>query len=274
MAKALRDILKEEEKAEFTSGFSHELNILLTSMKNAGDIVLGEKAGEINGDQKRFHSLVDRTMVAISFAEAGKFETARDALTEMILICVQEGINRNPLTKLPGNGAIQKEINRRLQQKAKFAVCYLDIDHFKSFNDKYGYVKGDIVIQRTASIIQNVLERYGNKNDFIGHIGGDDFIFVTTPERVKRICQRIINFFDDFIPSVYDNKDRQNRYVESKDRQGNIYRFPLMSVSIGITTNITREFENHIHVGEIATEMKSLAKSLPGSCFEIDRRKR
>lgn len=228
-------------------------------MKNVLGMILAQEAGVINGKQKRFLSLVDRAI---------------DELAAVMFKCLQESIDLNPLTKLPGNGIINREINRWMQGKTKFAVCYLDIDHFKSFNDKYGYLKGDIIIKETASIIQSALERYGNGNgnDFIGHIGGDDFIIITTPDTVEEICQEIINSFDRFVPTVYEKKDRKNGYIEGKDRQDNIRRFPLMSVSIGVATNKTRKFKSPVQVAEIATDMKSFAKSFPGSQFKIDKR--
>ncbi len=256
-ATLLRDIAKKERYSYMLA--HHELGVPLSSMKNAVDMVLGERVGEINANQRRFLSLVDRTI---------------DKLTEMIVKCFQDGVERNPLTQLPGNGAINKEIDLWLHQRRKFALCYVDIDHFKSFNDKYGYVKGDMVIKKTASIIGEALENYGNETDFVGHIGGDDFIIITNPDKVEKVCQYIIDSFDNLVPSFYGSKDRKKGYLECKDRQDNIRRFPLMTISIGVVSNKMRKFNNHLQIAETVSEMKAFAKSFTGSCFKIDNRKK
>lgn len=196
------------------------------------------------------------------------------ARIRMIIRRTETNLGSNPLTRLPGNTEIYREIEYRLSSKKKFAIAYLDIDNFKAFDDKYGYQRGDKVIVETGLIIQANAARYGNKADFIGHIGGDDFVIITTPSKVENICAHIIKNFDDVVPSFYNAEDRKKGYIECEDRRGNLNRFPIITLSIGIVSNAKRRLVSHIQVAEIATEMKNFAKRFPGSIYKIDRRTR
>ncbi len=195
------------------------------------------------------------------------------ARINMIMRRMENSLSSNPLTKLPGNIRINKEIDRRIRENAKFALCYLDLDNFKPYNDHYGYVQGDLVIRRVGEIIVDTIDVVGSRNDFVGHIGGDDFVFVTHPKRVKKICEEIIRKFESNIPSFYDRKDIERGYIELMDRRGNIVRYPILSVSIGVATNSTMILESHIRVAEVASKMKNFAKTFPGCSYKIDKRK-
>ena len=195
------------------------------------------------------------------------------ARVEMILRRTRLSLEASPLTGLPGNIAIQREIDRRINFKEMFAVCYMDLDNFKAYNDRYGHSAGDRVIKSSAEIITKVFREYGEEDDFVGHVGGDDFLTITTPERSEELCSKVIEFFDAEVPSFYRPKDRKKGYIQSFDRRGNLQKFPLMSISISIVTNEQREIKHHAKVAQIAAELKKYAKSFEGSVYVKDRRK-
>lgn len=179
----------------------------------------------------------------------------------------------NPLTKLPGNISIIKEIQRRIDNDIPFALAYVDMDFFKPFNDKYGFSRGDEVIRVLARLLTNVVKIYCGDQGFIGHIGGDDFVFIIPPEQIEPVCEEIIRHFDSIIPSFYDPLEREKGFIEATDREGNIKRFPFLSLSIGVAHNRYKRFSHYGQASEIATELKVYAKKFPGSCYKIDRRK-
>lgn len=180
----------------------------------------------------------------------------------------------NPLTGLPGNLAIEHEINKRLKRHDALACCYLDLDNFKALNDHYGFEKGDECIKLVAKILIECAEQVGHPNDFIGHIGGDDFIYLTLPDKIEETMGYVTESFDDRVPDIYTAEDRERGYIERPNRQQEIQRFPLTTLSIGVSTNEKRELTNALEVSEIATELKRLAKATaPGrSHYIVDRR--
>ena len=178
----------------------------------------------------------------------------------------------HPSTRLPGAVEIEGEIARRLSLNALFATCYADLDHFKEFNDRYSYYEGDRVIRILAQILHDVVKGTCQENGFVGHIGGDDFIFIIPLADVNEVCTEIVSVFDTLIPFQYSEPDRRAGYFFGKDRRGQLHRVPLMTVSIGVVTNERRVFTHAAQVSALATEMKSYAKTLPGSVYSIDRR--
>lgn len=178
----------------------------------------------------------------------------------------------HPSTRLPGAVEIEAEVQRRLGAGELFAMCYADLDHFKEFNDRYSYYDGDRVIRILAKILHDVVKGVCAEEGFVGHIGGDDFIFVIPVPAVNDVCGEIVSVFDLLIPFQYSEQDRRAGYFFGKDRRGQLHRVPLMTVSIGVVTNERRHFTHAAQVSELATEMKSYAKTLPGSVFSIDRR--
>jgi diguanylate cyclase (GGDEF)-like protein len=178
----------------------------------------------------------------------------------------------NPSTRLPGTTEIEREIRRRMEQGELFAVCYADLDHFKEYNDRYSYYDGDRVINLLSRILHDVVRGMLDRRGFVGHIGGDDFIFIIPVDQVTPVCTEILDVFDTLIPYQYNEQDRRAGYYFGKDRRGQLHRVPLMTLSIGIVTNQHRRFAHPAQVSELATEMKSYAKTLPGSVFTIDRR--
>lgn len=179
----------------------------------------------------------------------------------------------HPSTRLPGTTEIEREIRRRLEAGVKFAVCYADLDHFKEYNDRYSYYDGDRVIHLLSRILHDVVRGLLGPDGFVGHIGGDDFIFVTPLEEYPLVCAEILAVFDELITLQYSDQDRRAGYFFGKDRRGQLHRVPLMTLSIGVVTNQHRRFSHPAEVSELATEMKSYAKSLPGSVFVADRRR-
>lgn len=179
----------------------------------------------------------------------------------------------NPLTGLQGNLEIQAEINHRIAKGMPLAVIYIDMDNFKAFNDVYGFASGDRAIKLTADIIADNVHLSGTQCDFIGHIGGDDFIVITKPQSALKICEGIVNDFDAKIVTLYSDKDRKNGFITTVNRQGVVTNYPIMSVSIAVVTNEYRKLVNHIQVAEIAAEVKKKAKSMNGSVFLFDQRR-
>jgi GGDEF domain-containing protein len=181
-------------------------------------------------------------------------------------------LDTSPLTRLPGGIAIENIMNKRIAAQASIAFCLMDIDNFKAYNDHYGYAKGNDVIQATAGIISEAAAKYGTEDDFIGHIGGDDYVLITTPDLYPQICQEVIDTFDKTIPGFYDEEDRQRGHIVGQNRQGQEVKFPLATLSIAVVTNVKRKFKNHLQYTEVAAEMKEHAKTISGSTFMVDKR--
>jgi GGDEF domain-containing protein len=191
---------------------------------------------------------------------------------DAILTRTERDVSVHPSTRLPGTTEIERNIRRNLDSGEEFAVCYADLDHFKEFNDRYSYYDGDRVIYILSRILHDVVKGMLDEHGFVGHIGGDDFIFVIPLTDVHTVCTEIISVFDTLVPLQYNDQDRRAGYFFGKDRRGQLHRVPLMTLSIGIVSNHSRKFTHPAQVSELATEMKSYAKTLPGSVFVVDRR--
>lgn len=179
----------------------------------------------------------------------------------------------SPLTDLPGNRAIEIEIDRRLKERGPLAVLYADLDNFKPFNDYYGYSRGDPVIKEVADLILSSVEKSGNKDDFLGHIGGDDFIIITTPEKVESISTTIFDGLAQISKDHYKDEDLTRGYIEVEDRRGEIRRFSThFAMTIAAVTNLKTDFENHLAVSDRLAELKHFGKRQGGSLLVIDRR--
>jgi GGDEF domain-containing protein len=191
---------------------------------------------------------------------------------DAMLVRTERDVSVHPSTRLPGTTEIEREIRRRLESNQEFAVCYADLDHFKEFNDRYSYYEGDRVIYILSRILHDVVKGLLGPHGFVGHIGGDDFIFIIPAGEISPVCTEILEVFDGLVPLQYNDQDRRAGYFFGKDRRGQLHRVPLMTLSIGIVTNRHRRFAHPAQVSELATEMKSYAKTLPGSVFVVDRR--
>lgn len=192
---------------------------------------------------------------------------------EMAIKRSQQSFYASPLTGLPGGIVIEDVLKERIKSGRPFVVGHVDIDNFKSFNDKYGYMKGDRVIMQAAYMLSTVVRSWGNKNDFTGHIGGDDFVFITTPGKYKAICQNFICMFDTVMPFHYSQDARKKGFITARDRTNKLRKLPLMSITIAlILKNSPAEYKNVIEVNERITEVKQYLKKIPGSKYMADRR--
>ena len=191
---------------------------------------------------------------------------------DVMLRRADRDVHVHPSTRLPGAPEIEAAIGVRLAAGELFAACYADLDHFKEYNDRYSYFEGDRVIRILAKILHDVVRGLSPDGGFVGHIGGDDFIFLVPMLEAPEICQEIVSIFDLLVPYQYSEQDRQSGYYFGKDRRGQLHRVPLMTVSIGVVTNERRTFSHPAQVSELATEMKSYAKTLNGSVYVVDRR--
>lgn len=195
------------------------------------------------------------------------------ARLDALIVRTERDVAVHPSTRLPGTNEIEREIRRRLDGGVAFAVCYADLDHFKEFNDRYSYYDGDRVIYILSRVLHDVVRGLLGPEGFVGHIGGDDFIFITSLSDFAPVCTEILSVFDELIPLQYSEQDRRAGYFFGKDRRGQLHRVPLMTLSIGVVTNQHHRFTHPAQVSELATEMKSYAKTLPGSVFVVDRRR-
>jgi len=197
------------------------------------------------------------------------------ARVEGALLRSERDLSANPLTRLPGSPAVEAEIGRRIREGAPFAFLYLDIDHFKPYNDVYGFARGDRVIRALARLLLRGLEAEGGGNAFAGHIGGDDFVAVVDPELAPHVAQRLAAEFDRLAPRFYGLEDRRRGFIKAEDRRGRRRRFAPLTLSIGVVTTQRRRLDHHAKVVRIASEMKAYLKSRPGrslSAFAFDRR--
>jgi diguanylate cyclase (GGDEF)-like protein len=181
--------------------------------------------------------------------------------------------NANPLTKLPGNNVIREEIENRIKRAHKFVAIHIDLDNFKSYNDKYGIGKGDEVIKFTSQVLENAIKTKGNMGDFLGHEGGDDFFIITTPDKGDAVTQEIISGFDKSIKDFYSPEDRKNGYILERDRKGELAKFPIMTISMAGVTNQDRPISSYGELTNIAVGVKIKAKQEKKSNFILDRRR-
>jgi GGDEF domain-containing protein len=181
-------------------------------------------------------------------------------------------LDANPLTGLPGNTSILHETTRRIDGGKLFALAYLDIDNFKSFNDRYGYGRGDEVLGVTCRLLTTVVSEQGGAEGFVGHVGGDDFVFMSAPEEIESLCRSVIKRFDLVIPDFYDEEDRSRGCIDSVDRRGNHEQFPIMSLSIAVVSNERMRITHPGDVSKRVSELKKEAKAVKGSVYILDRR--
>jgi diguanylate cyclase (GGDEF)-like protein len=196
-------------------------------------------------------------------------------LKNRLELCIQRAewnVEINPLTRLPGNITITKQIQNRLDQGEIFALGYADIDYFKPYNDKYGFSRGDEILKMLGRLILNLVKQKQSRKSFVGHIGGDDFIFIMEPALVEETAAEIVDNFDRIVPTFYDPADREQGFILTRTRRGREKPFPFITLSIGITDNRGKTFDHYGRMAEVATEMKLFAKAETGSCYRLDRR--
>lgn len=246
-----RDFCKEVKKDIL---LSHIPVIMLTGKGEVQDKISGIEAGADDYMVKPFSP--DELIARI----------------RMILKRTTRNLDASPLTHLPGNTSIMEELQANIDSKRPFAVGYADLDKFKAFNDKYGFEKGDEVIKETARLLIKHVREIGGTNTFVGHIGGDDFVFICDDALIDDICRAVIRDFDQKVPSFYSEEDFKRGYIEGVDRQGNKQKFGLLGVSIGIVSNARQNIAHVAQIAEIGAELKKYAKSFEKSNFVRDKR--
>lgn len=194
------------------------------------------------------------------------------ARVQICLVRAQRDLNANPLTGLPGNIAIIREAEARLARGDAFAVAYLDLDHFKPFNDKYGFLRGDEVLRMTARVVVNAARATRSELSFVGHVGGDDFVLIAPSSFIEGACQEILRNFDLLIPNFYDEEDRIRGAIHSIDRQGNTSTFSMMTCSIAVIDTAVHAVKHVADISARAAQVKKYAKSIRGSTTCFDRR--
>jgi len=194
---------------------------------------------------------------------------------EMAVKRAQHSFAASPLTGLPGGRIVEESLKERIEKDLSFTFGYIDIDNFKYFNDVYGYLKGDRVIMQTAYLLYTAIRKHGNHDDFIGHIGGDDFAFITGLDRSQEVCRRFIAAFDAIVPFHYSPIDRGRGHIVARDRSRVERKVPLMSISIALVNRAgPADYRNVVEVNERLSEVKRYLKGMPGSKFMADRRNR
>lgn len=184
----------------------------------------------------------------------------------------QISLDASPLTRLPGNIAIEQVLEEKLAELKPFAVCYADLDNFKAYNDRYGYIQGSELIKKTGEIIYEVVNDCDDQNAFVGHVGGDDFVMVVDPDRAVEICAAVIEKFDRVIPEFYTPEDRADGAIEGADRYGVHRRFPIMTISIAILICQKGAYDSAVSIANAAAQMKNNLKGKAGSNYSINRR--
>jgi GGDEF domain-containing protein len=182
-------------------------------------------------------------------------------------------LDANPLTKLPGNLAIEKELLTRLNETQKFSFCLVDLDNFKAFNDRYGYARGSDVIKWIGNVLSEIKKDLGTPEDFLGHIGGDDFVLICSPERVNELCSKIVEEFDKGIVDFYDPEDLKKGFIISVDRNDKPAIFGIMTVSIAVVNTDRTLIREPKEVALKVTELKQYAKTFAKSLYIMDRRR-
>lgn len=289
-----KELFKHDEQFEFKSVKSEQIDIALKNIPSI--IIINEDAIDRNVvdlcrqiRQDEDNKITPVIVVSSNTKKQHRIDILEQSIEYFIKKPVDEEylyytiknlsrlltINRriSPLTGLPGNVQIHAELKKRLTNKETFSVLYLDLDNFKAYNDVYGFLKGDDIIEFTAETIVNVIHENHLENSFVGHIGGDDFVAIVPGEEVEGLCQTILARFDAQVNRFFTDVDVEKGYIEVANRKGIIEQFPLTSLSIGVVISKPGRFNNILEIGEVGAQIKHVSKSVIGSSYAIDRRK-
>ena len=291
----LKQIFKDNADYQFKSVKTEELNIAL---KNIPDMIIIDE-DTIDADiielcrsirENEDNSITPIVVISSEWEKEHRIKILEQSIeyfivkpidreyfyytVRNILNLLQNNRRISPLTGLPGNVQIQAEMKKRLLNKEQFAMFYFDLDNFKAYNDTYGFANGDEIIKFTARTIVDNIHKMGTEDSFIGHIGGDDFVAITGPTDYEKICKNIISDFDTYVLGYYSDEDVKKGYIEVANRRGIIEQFPLTSISIGVVEITPGRFKNTLEIGEVGAQVKHQAKSVMGSTYIINRRKK
>ncbi len=293
--KNLKQIFKEEKDYIFKKANPDEMDNVL---KNIPDLIIINEDG-INGDIYQICNKIraneDNAITPVIVISSNKEKEHRIKILQAfvehyikspidyeylyytiknIIRLLNSNRRVSPLTGLPGNVQIQAEIKKRLLNNEEFAILYIDLDNFKAYNDVYGFFNGDEIIKFTARTVSKHVDIYGEEGNFVGHIGGDDFVAITSNINCEEMCQDIIAEFDSGVKDYFTDDDIINGYLEVPNRKCEIEQFPITSISVGVVVVDHGRFNNVLEIGEVAAQVKHLAKITPGSTYVIDRRKK
>ncbi len=243
----------------FATLLTNHLNAAIERLKEATNLI---RSGDFDTipEIKGADELAD---LAISFREMSS------RLKELEVI----NLDANPLTKLPGNLAIEKELLTRLNESQSFSFCLVDLDNFKAYNDRYSYARGSDLIKWMSEMLTAIKKEYGAPDDFLGHIGGDDFVIICGPERIQKICTQIIEEFDKGIPAHYDPEDAKKGFIISIDRNDKPAMFGIMTVSLAVVNTDRTLVRDPMEISQKVAELKQYAKSFAKSIYIMDRRR-
>ena len=290
-----RELFKDEEGFKFIGVKTEQIDIALKNIPSL--IIINEDAIEVDIVElcKKIRSDDDNSITPIIVVSSNSEKEHRiQILKESVEYYIKKPVNAqylyytiknlgrlitinrriSPLTGLPGNVQIHAELKKRISNKEEFSVLYLDLDNFKAYNDVYGFLKGDEIIKFTADTIMTSIHSLIPNNSFIGHIGGDDFIAIVPTLNCEAVCKDIIANFDANVVRFFTEDDVEKGYIEVANRKGVIEQFPLTSISIGVVEADVGRFANILEIGEVGAQVKHMAKSVMGSSYAIDRRKK
>ena len=211
-------------------------------------------------------------LLAEDYLRREELERDLAARASLAIVRAARAVEINPLTRLPGNISINRQLSERLARGETFALAYADLSDFKPFNDKYGFGRGDEVLRITGRLILSIVKSRQPRGGFVGHIGGDDFVFIMAPALIEVACDELIRAFDGIVPTVYDPEDGGRGGIESVDRRGAARFFPFIAIAIGVAGTENRRFSHFGELTSAASEMKHFAKEVRGSSYRIDRR--
>lgn len=290
-----RELFKNDTEYKFISVKSEQIDVALRNIPTI--IIINEDAIDVDTVElcKKIRNDDDNSITPVIVVSSNSDKEHRiEILKESVEYYIKKPVNAqylyytiknlgrllsinrriSPLTGLPGNVQIHAELKKRISNREKFSVLYLDLDNFKAYNDVYGFLKGDEIIKYTADTIVRCVHNYIHEGAFVGHIGGDDFIAIVPILNCDEICKNIIASFDAHVTKFFTEEDVEKGYIEVANRKGIIEQFPLTSISIGVVEADVGRFANMLEIGEVGAQVKHNAKSVMGSSYFIDRRKK
>ncbi len=290
-----RELFKNDTEYKFISVKSEQIDVALRNIPTI--IIINEDAIDVDTVElcKKIRNDDDNSITPVIVVSSNSDKEHRiEILKESVEYYIKKPVNAqylyytiknlgrllsinrriSPLTGLPGNVQIHAELKKRISNRENFSVLYLDLDNFKAYNDVYGFLKGDEIIKYTADTIVRCVHNYIHEGAFVGHIGGDDFIAIVPILNCDEICKNIIASFDAHVTKFFTEEDVEKGYIEVANRKGIIEQFPLTSISIGVVEADVGRFANMLEIGEVGAQVKHNAKSVIGSSYFIDRRKK